>query len=207
MPIYKDTEGTTTMNINWKPIHTQMVMDKVSGLTVDMIAQKHGYTYGSVANILRNRRAIIILKQVEQEVLNGGISSLPDRIKQMKIMAFKHVETFLKDDNKYAEKSPFNFFDKAIKAIEVLDKVGDPSKAIPLGGTNQNIQLNIFNNAEQMSTLTSGLDRALEVAKNYENLLPETFDESSTDFERERSRRKDSNRIREREDTPLKKQG
>jgi hypothetical protein len=197
----KDNEGITTMYVNWKPIHTQVVLDKISGMTIDQVAAKNGFNYSTIANIMRTRNAKQIMKSVEQTILNDGVADLPEAIKRIKIKAFKAMESFI-DNEEFQQKSPFAFFDRAVKAVEVMSRIESP--IVPVGNTNNtNVQLNIFDNSAHITALTSGLDKALEVSKMYDNLLPESVDGSATNFEREQRIRQDSREARTREDSSI----
>ncbi len=183
--------GTTQQMKNWKPIHTSIVMDYAAGKSVDALSEKYGYAFTTIANIVRSSQAKRILKAVEQKVLAEGVDSLPEQVKQLKVLAFNRVATFLKDDN-LAEKSPFAFFDRSVKALDTLSKMDLPAHSPVQTQQNTSVQMNFFTNPENLNTLTAGLDRALEVSKNYDALPAETVDGSTRQFERIKSSREAS---------------
>jgi hypothetical protein len=193
----KERGGTVTMNKNWKPIHTSIVLEYAAGKSIDYLADKYGYAHSSLANILRTRRAKEMMAGIERKVLSDGVDALPDAVKRAKILAFQRVQTFLQDDS-LAEKSPFAFFDRSVKALETLDKLEKPIIEHHASVNQQNVQLNIFGNPEKLNELTEGLNRALEVSQMYASLPAETVDGSSAEFSRIEGSREASINSRER---------
>jgi hypothetical protein len=166
---------------NWKPIHTSIVLDYAQGRTISQLSEKYGYAQTTIANIVRAKKARLILSRIEQNILKNGTESFPDAVKKGKILAFERMQALLTNDD-LAEKAPFAFFDKAAKAFEIYSKYETPEVSSPNAPQNQtNVQMNIFSNPEQVSALTDGLNKALEVSQMYAELSSGTVDGSTTE--------------------------
>ena len=190
-------EGQYTAK-NWKPIHTSIVLDYAQGRTVSQLCEKYGFAHSTIGNIVRSRKAKEILARIEGNILRNGSESFPEAIKKAKILAFQRMQDFLQNDS-YAEKSPFAFFDKAAKAVEVFSKLESPSgPEAPASQTN--VQLNIFQNPEQVSALTDGLNKALEVSQRYAELSPVSVDGSTLEQHLLTGSRETSRAVGDRED-------
>lgn len=173
--------AANTYNKHWKPIHTSIVLDSCSGKSISQLSEKYGFAESTLANMLRTKKAKEIRAGIERNILAQGVDALPEAIKQAKILAFHRVQTFLQNDD-LAEKSPFAFFDKSIKALEVLDKIENPIQTPSSPGTVINAQMNIFESPEKMNELTAGLNKALEVSQQYSMLTSGSVDGSSVEF-------------------------
>jgi len=181
----KDNGGASGSNYakNWKPIHTSIVLDYAQGRTISQLADKYGFADSTIANIIRTTKAKEILARIESNILKNGTESFPEAIKKGKILAFQRMQELLTNDS-LAEKAPFAFFDRAQKAFESFSKYDTPELPSSNGAiqqNNTNVQLNIFNNPEQVSALTEGLNKALEVSQRYAELEAGTVDGSTTE--------------------------
>lgn len=182
----KDNGGASGSNYakNWKPIHTSIVLDYAQGRTISQLADKYGFADSTIANIIRTTKAKEILARIENNILKNGTESFPEAIKKGKILAFQRMQELLTNDT-LAEKAPFAFFDRAQKAFESFSKYDtpevSPQNGVPSQQNNMNVQLNIFNNPEQVSALTDGLNKALEVSQRYADLEAGTVDGSTTE--------------------------
>lgn len=165
---------------NWKPIHTSIVLDYAQGRTIAQLCEKYGFAQSTIGNIVRTRRAKEILSRIERNILKNGSEAFPDAVKKGKILAFERMQQLLTNDA-LAEKAPFAFFDRAAKAFETFSKYETPETPSSVAQNNTNVQLNIFNNPEQVSALTDGLNKALEVSQRYAELSSGTVDGSSTE--------------------------
>jgi len=198
----KDEEvggANNTYNNNWKPIHTSIVLDSCQGMSNCQLAEKYNYAETTISNILRTKKAKTIRDGIERNILANGVEALPEAIKQTKILAFHRVRQFLQNDT-YAEKSPFAFFDKSIKALEVLDRLDNPSPVVSNNpGSVTNVQMNIFESPEKMEELTAGLNRALEVSQQYSMLTSGSVDGSAIEFNSTKGSREDQGAVGKRE--------
>jgi len=170
--------GGSNYNKNWKPIHTSIVLDYAQGRSIAQLAEKYGFADSTIANIVRTVKAKEILSKIEANILRNGTESFPDAIKKGKILAFQRMNEMLQNDS-LAEKAPFAFFDRAAKAFEAFSKYDSPEVNSPAHQTNTNVQLNIFQNPEQITALTDGLNKALEVSQRYAELPAGTVDGST----------------------------
>lgn len=166
---------------NWKPIHTSIVLDYAQGRSISQLSEKYGFADSTIANIVRTKKAKEILGRIEQNILKNGTEAFPEAIKKGKILAFERMQQLLSNDA-LAEKAPFAFFDRAAKAFETFSKYEAPETPTPNSPANQtNVQMNIFSNVEQVSALTEGLNKALEVSQRYAELSSGTVDGSTTE--------------------------
>lgn len=165
-------------NRNWKPIHTTIVLDYAQGRTIAQLSEKYGLAQSTIGNIVRTKKARDILARIESNILKNGTEAFPEALKKGKILAFQRMTELLQNDT-LAEKAPFAFFDRAQKAFESFAKYETPEVSQPNNQTN--VQLNIFNNPEQVSALTDGLSKALEVSQRYAELSAGTVDGSTTE--------------------------
>ena len=191
LELIKRKDNGTSLISNWTAIHSAIVMDKIQGLTIDMLCEKYNYTQSHISNILRTKQSKQIQARVNTQVLAGRFDNLSDEIKAMKVQAFENMKVFLQNEN-LAVASPFAFFDRSIKAFEVLDGMSHPASSISGMGTVTNIQNNIFTNPESISHLTAGLDAALEVSQKYQELPEGNVDGSAREFTRVKRIGKDS---------------
>jgi hypothetical protein len=166
-------------NKNWKPIHTSIVLDYAQGRTISQLCEKYGFASSTIANIVRSKKAKDILARIESNILRSGTESFPDAVKKGKILAFERMQQLLQNDT-LAEKAPFAFFDKAAKSFELFAKYETPTPEAA-SVQNNNVQMNIFSNPEQVSALTDGLNKALEVTQRYAELSSGSVDGSSTE--------------------------
>lgn len=190
----KKKDNGTSLLSNWTAIHTAIVMDKIQGLTIDMLCNKYNYTQGHVSNILRTKQAKQIIAKVNTQVLAGKFDNLSEEVKAMKVQAFENMKVFLQNQDLQVA-SPFAFFDRSIKAFEVLDEMSHPSPINNGLGSVTNIQNNIFTNPESISQLTAGLDAALEVSQKYQELPEGNVDGSTREFRPAKRIGKDPERI------------
>ena len=167
-------------NKNWKPIHTSITLDYAQGRTIAQLSEKYGLAQSTVANVVRSKKAKEILLRIEQNILKNGTEAFPDALKKGKILAFQRMTELLENDT-LAEKAPFAFFDRAQKAFESFAKYETPEPSPNSPQNQMNVQMNIFNNPEQVSALTDGLNKALEVSQRYAELSAGTVDGSSTE--------------------------
>lgn len=178
----KDHGGASGSNYNrnWKPIHTSIVVDYAQGRSISQLAEKYGYAEATIGNIVRTSKAKEILSRIEKNILVSGTEHFPEAIKKGKMLAFQRMQDLLANDS-LAEKAPFAFFDRAAKAFETFSKYETPETHSSAAGDVTNVQLNIFNNPEQVSALTDGLHKALEVSQRYAELSAGTVDGSTTE--------------------------
>lgn len=167
-------------NKNWKPIHTSIVLDYAQGRSISQLAEKYGFASSTIGNIVRTKKARGILARIEGNILRNGTESFPDAVKKGKILAFQRMQELLQNDT-LAEKAPFAFFDKAAKSFELFAKYETPESSDPKSVQNTNVQMNIFSNPEQVSALTDGLNKALEVSQRYAELSSGSVDGSTTE--------------------------
>lgn len=175
----KDHGGATAYTPkNWKPMHTAIVVDYAQGRTISQLAEKYNLASSTVGNIVRSSQAKAMLSRIEANILKNGSEAFPEAVKKGKILAFQRMQELLTNDT-LAEKAPFAFFDRAAKAFETFSKYETPEHSSSVQQTNTNVQLNIFQNPEQVAALTDGLNKALEVSQRYAELPAGTVDGST----------------------------
>ncbi len=157
----------------WKPSHTNVVYLHLQGDDDDVIMEKTGYSRVAVWNILRTPEAEKIKNAVHAKVISRGLQSVPEKIAAIQAISLENISKFISDTDN-AKKNPFSFFDRNVKALEVvgnLQKKGifgeDPphnsQNQLPSGQTN--IQNNFILAPEHAKPLLAGLSKAQEVAE------------------------------------------
>ncbi len=171
-------------NKNWKPIHTSIVIDYAQRRSISQLSEKYGYADSTIGNIVRSKKAREMLSRIEQNILKNGTENFAEGVKKAKILAFQRMQQLLNNDS-LAEKAPFAFFDRAQKAFESFSKYETPENPSPNShpSVQNNVQMNIFQNPEQVSALTEGLNKALEVSQRYASLEAGSVDGSTIEYE------------------------
>lgn len=171
-------DGGNRMVSNWTTRHESIVYDKLNGLTNVQLAEKYDLNQSYISQIWNSRQAVAIRNRVKESIFKENEGTFDERRKQACLKAFENMEKFL-NNKELAVKAPFPFFDRSVKAYEVLSETQTPY--IPSSSTTNitnNVQLNVLSDPEKRKHLGDGLTRALEVARLHENVTGESIDGS-----------------------------
>jgi hypothetical protein len=161
----------------WKPIHTNVVYLHLQGDDDDTIREKTGFSSTAIWNILRTPEAEQIKNTVHAKVIADGLRTIPDKVASIQAIALENIASFI-GNKEMAQKNPFSFFDRSVKALEVtsaLQKRGHIEQDSQNSSQNPN-QTNIQNNfiiaPEQSKQLLAGLPKALSVGEIHADVAP-----------------------------------
>lgn len=145
----------------WKPEFSLIVMDSISGMENDEIAEKYGYTKQHISNILCTSQAAEMRRNVQTKINEHFEGSLKERLAVVQEQAVRHIEDFISARNGFenVKKDPFGFIDRVIKVAGSGGSLGDKSGSNNVSVTNtvNNLQVNHFEN------LGEALDRSMKV--------------------------------------------
>lgn len=172
-------EGGNRVVKNWKVWHETLVFDKLNGMSNIELADKYSIGQNHVSVIWTTRQAMEIRQRVHLQVLAERVENFDERRKQACIQAFENMEKFLSNKT-LAEKAPFPFMDRSMKAFEVLSETKTPHlPSATVTHITNNTQINVLGDPEKRKHLADGLARALEVENLHNNVTGDSVDGSN----------------------------
>lgn len=150
----------------WHPEFDLIVIKSVGGLSNEEIGREFGYTKQHVSNILSTPQAAEVRDRIREEINKNYQGKLKERVSAIGEGVVRHVEKFITDANNLAERSPFDFIDRALKIGTVIGAMGEKVSNISNNGTQNNIVNNgnmILVTGEKANDLKNALVNSMEL--------------------------------------------
>lgn len=141
--------------VKWKVEHEVIVLMHVNGISGKEIAKRMGKTEVHITNIINCAKGKAVIERIRD---NLPYKDIQDRYRRIVEKGAERLESFINDDQLF-QAHPMNAVDRAMRAIELLEK----GRVEKTGVVNNNTL--VLASSDNINKLLGAIDRSNEVTE------------------------------------------